>query len=209
MTAANRSSHAATRPGARTADWRVGVPKASRGLTLIELMVALTVFAILGTLTYRGTNEMFTSNQHIERELERWREINRAFQIIESELFQVVAPQATPAAASLPPMSLRDAAGSQELRFLSLAGGGPERIGFVFQQQRIDWTRQAMGVAAPVERDTLIEDVADVRWLFLSKSGWVETWPVDDDANEALPSAVGLELTLPEVGTVSRIYALR
>lgn len=183
---------------------------ACRGLTLIELMVALTVFAILGTLTYRGTNAMFASNEHIERELERWREINRAFQIIENELFQVASPQGGDTSDSASPMRLQAAQGVRDLRFLSLAGGGgPEWIGFTFQQQRIDWTRTPMGGAARSERDTLLEDVAGVRWRFLAESGWTEAWPPEDDSTQALPRAIGLELTLPQIGTVNRIYALR
>lgn len=206
---ANNSQSAATGGSPSTARRRRSL-RTSHGLTLVELMVALAVFAILGTLTYRGTNAMFASAQHIEQELERWRALNRAFQIIESELFQVVAPQTKEAVASTPPMSLLVGTGSQELRFLSLAGGAPERIGFVFERQRIDWTRQTMAADTPNERDTLIDNVTGLRWLFLSKSGWVEAWPIDGEpGDEAVPAAIGLELTLPQIGTVNRIYALR
>lgn len=210
MTMSANSRQSAATDGSRSAARRHHSRRACRGLTLVELMVALAVFAVLGTLTYRGTNAMFASAQHIEQELERWREINRAFQIIESELFQVVAPQTKGKDASTPPMSLHVGTGSQELRFLSLAGGAPERIGFVFDRQRIDWTRQTMTADTPKERDTLIDNITGLRWLFLSKSGWVEAWPIDGEpGDEALPAAIGLELTLPQIGTVNRIYALR
>jgi len=185
-------------------------PRGVRGLTLIELMVALTVFAVLGTLTYRGTSEMFSSSQHIEQELSRWRAINRSFQVMESELFQIAAPQRTAASDTSPPLALTHSPGARALHFLSLAGGGgPERVGFVFHGQRIDWTRQALSGNVPLERDLLIDEVDDVRWLFLSKSGWVESWPNDVAPDEDLPAAIGLELVLPQIGKVSRIYALR
>ncbi|HRP98513.1 MAG TPA: prepilin-type N-terminal cleavage/methylation domain-containing protein, partial [Rhodocyclaceae bacterium] len=69
-------------------------PLRCRGLTLVELVVALAVFAILGTLTWRGTAQLVDGGAAVDRELERWREIGRALHIIESELLQVVAPAA-------------------------------------------------------------------------------------------------------------------
>ncbi len=193
----------------REAIWHNG-PRGVRGLTLIELMVALTVFAVLGTLTYRGTNQMFSSSQHIEQELVRWRAINRSFQIIESELFQIAAPQRTEAGDRPPPMSLIQTTDTRELHFLSLAGGGgPERAGFVFHRQQIDWTRQTLSGTEAPERDVLIDEVDDARWLFLVNGGWVDTWPNEAAPDEDLPAAIGLELVLPQIGTVSRIYALR
>ncbi|MBN8284156.1 PDZ domain-containing protein [Zoogloea sp.] len=47
---------------------------AQRGLTLIELMVALAIFAVLGVLSYRGLAEVATSRTHLEAGFERWQE---------------------------------------------------------------------------------------------------------------------------------------
>ena len=63
-----------------------------RGLTLIELMVALAIFAILGVLSYRALAEVATSNSRLEENFERWRTISRTLQRIDTDLIQVVAP---------------------------------------------------------------------------------------------------------------------
>ena len=48
-----------------------------RGLTLIELMVALAIFAVLGVLSYRALAEAAHSSTRISESFERWRIIGR------------------------------------------------------------------------------------------------------------------------------------
>lgn len=180
------------------------------GLTLIELMVALAVFAVLGTLTYRGANEMFASNQHITAELERWRELVRAFQIVDSELLQIVAVQSanTPTTDTTPAIHVTSQPPS--LSFVSLAGGRhPERVTFRLNQDRLEWERSPVEKAGEAERDTLIAGVEAARWRFLSDSGWSESWPNANATRNTIPAAIGLELDVTGIGQVNRIYALR
>ena len=60
-----------------------------RGLTLIELMVALAIFAVLGVLSYRALAEVSTSRTRLEEGFERWRSIGRAMQRIDADLLQL------------------------------------------------------------------------------------------------------------------------
>ena len=179
------------------------------GLTLIELMVALAVFAVLGTLTYRGADALLTGNRHISAELERWRELVRAMQIVESELLQIthVPTQGDPAKGGA---SVEWRSDPATLSFLSLAGGHqPERIVFRFEQGRLDWERHALQAGAHGERDTLLSNIDEVRWLFLADNTWHAHWPVSDATITQIPAAIGVELALPGIGRVNRIYALR
>ena len=45
-------------------------PRRQRGLTLIELMVALAIFAVLGVLSYRALAEVGTSRICLEENFE-------------------------------------------------------------------------------------------------------------------------------------------
>ena len=75
-----------------------------RGLTLIELMVALAVFAVLGLLSYRALAQIGDHRQRIGAELARCREIGRGMLRVETDLLQLAAPAA--AAGSTPPPPL-------------------------------------------------------------------------------------------------------
>ena len=185
------------------------------GLTLIELLVALAVFAVLGTLTYRGTSQLVGSGHGIEQELERWRDINRAMHIIETELLQVVAPYIPYNGQRLPAMqgtTVRGGkSGGSELSFLSLANPEVvERVSFRHVDGRLEWLRRPdLQASENTERDILLDNVSGVRWRFLSKRNWVERWQVSTGSMRPLPDAVELELALPDAGVLRRVYALR
>lgn len=68
--------------------------RTQHGLTLIELMVALAVFAVLGLLAWRGLERIVDGSQRVEAELARWQQIGRALTRIESDLLQLVVPSA-------------------------------------------------------------------------------------------------------------------
>ena len=202
-----------TRPGAR-----------QRGLTLIELMVALAIFAILGVLSYRALSEVVTSRARLDENFERWRAIGRCMQRLDTDLIQVVAPVAGSAdanglgaptaslALASPAMILGRAAsgGGPELQFLRLdETRGVRRVGYRLSEGRLDWLRwsgrEAFGEPAV---EPLLDKVRDLRWRFLLNNNRLDAWP-PGDSRSALPDAVILELDLPDVGIITRIIALR
>lgn len=187
---------------------RMPSPRRLHGLTLVELVVALAVFAILGTLTWRGTAQLVDGGAAVDRELARWREIGRALHLIESELMQVVAPAA--AAGAAPPLRWTESGGHRELELLGLAGGGiPERIAFRHIGERIEWRRRPDAHDdAATETDVLLDGVAALSLRFLADGRWSEQWPRPGTA-AALPRAVELRLALTDHGEITRIHALR
>ncbi|MDD3675909.1 MAG: type II secretion system protein GspJ [Thauera propionica] len=184
--------------------------RAQCGLTLIEVVVALSVFAILGVLTWRATDHLVDARQHIGAELERWRTISRAAYRIGTELQQI-----TPA-----PDALRLSRGQGEnadgeatrLSFTALAGPDhlPTRSAFVLVDQRLEWWLWEEDRLAPApERITLLAPIDAVRWRFLHDGSWVDAWPPEQSRASALPAAISLELELPDAGTLLRVFALR
>lgn len=194
--------------------------KGAGGLTLIEVMVALAVFAVLGTLTYRGTAQLILARTQIEHELERWREIDRALQIVETELMQIVAPAITPGSTRTPSLQVQQSALSSELQILSLSqAAGVERVSFEFRDDSLAWVRrpEAQAAATP-ERDILLARVDAVRWRFLTPAGWNDRWPAPGGTTSpgtttgsanSLPAAIEIVLDLPDIGRITRLHALR
>lgn len=181
----------------------------SRGMTLIELLVALAVFAVLGTLTWRGTTQMIDSRQILEHELQRWRELGRALHVIENELLQAVGTGVEPARRPAAMVHSTAESGSR-LSFLALTGGALEQVTFSHAGDRLEWLRRPAGAPeSALESDPLVERVRTVRWQFLDTSGWSTTWPSGNERAKELPRAVRIDLDLADLGTVSRTYALR
>ena len=193
-------------------------PSPQRGLTLIELMVALAIFAVLGVLSYRGLAEVATSRTHLEAGFERWRAIGRSMQRIDTDLQQVVSPAASATslpsegtALAAPGMILgRTASGGPELQFLRLDDArGVRRVGFRLVDGRLEWLRwsgrEALGQPSVAP---LLDGVRGMRWRFLLDNVRTDAWP-PADRRSLLPDAIILELDLADVGTLTRLIALR
>lgn len=186
-----------------------------RGLTLIELMVALAIFAVLGVLSYRALAEVSTSRTRLEEGFERWRSIGRAMQRIDADLLQLVAPATsssptTSAQASPPLLLTRAAGGGAELQLLRLdEARGVRRVGYRLVDGRLDWLRwSGRDAFGEPTVEPLLGNVRNVRWRFLTGGNRVDAWP-PGDRRGTLPDAVILELELPDHGTLTRFIALR
>lgn len=189
------------------------------GLTLIELLVALTVFALLGTLTWRASAQLGDGAAGVAAELARWREIGRAMQRIETELLQVAAPARAPAGNAPPALELVRAADgrSAELRFtvLDAEAGGARRAGFRFADNRLEWLRWPdRSMHQPPTRVRLLDGIGALRWRVVDTDAGgnavtAPDWPPAGRGADSLPRAVELELELPDAGTLVRFFALR
>ncbi len=60
------------------------------GFTLIEVMVALTIFALLSAVAYRGLGAVLNASTRVEQETRKWSEIALAFVNIQQSLSVVV-----------------------------------------------------------------------------------------------------------------------
>ena len=189
----------------------------TRGLTLIEVLVALTIFALLGVLTWRATDHLSTARQQIGAELERWRMISLAVHRIGTELQQIMpsddALTFDPAAVAKAGMQTsRDGAAAGSVSYLTPVGrkGRPARSGFVQVDRRLEWWLwDDLAATTTPEKITLLEDVDAVRWRFLAGERWIDAWPTASGTPSALPAAIALELELPDAGTLVRVFALR
>jgi general secretion pathway protein J len=191
------------------------------GLTLIELMVALTIFAILGVLSYRALAEISTSRARLEENFMRWRAIGRTMQRIDTDLLQAVSPaeqrglpptETPTTSTATPAMILGRAAsgGGPEFQFLRLDDTrGVRRVGFRLVDGSLEWLRWSSrdAVGQPTV-EPLLDKVRDVRWRFLQKNIRLDAWPPGDRRN-ALPDAVIVEIDLPDTGTITRMVSLR
>jgi general secretion pathway protein J len=111
------------------------------GLTLIELLVALIIFAILGVMAYRAVSAAADNRERIAAEFGRWHDIANFFQVTEIDLTQFVrrplSVQLTPTASLT--LSRANDGTTREISFLKLDGGAGavRRRGYRFDGGRI------------------------------------------------------------------------
>lgn len=205
---ARRSFLAGRRLGAE----RLFGPAGQRGLTLIELMVALSIFAVLGLLAYRALAAATLGEARLAAGTQRWQALARSLRVIDGELLEAVTASGS-AAAGTPAMQLLPAGpdGPGEFRFLRLdPTRGVRRVGFRLREQRLEWLRweDRDSTGAPAVTP-LLEAVQGLRWRFIQNGTRLDLWPAGNLQNNRLPAAVVVEIELPDLGRFERVFALR
>lgn len=189
--------------------------RAAHGLTLIELMVAIAIFAVLGVITYRAVASMADTRTRMDAEYARWRAIARTVQMMEADLMQL-APR--PRSGSAPAVSAVEAvnAGSfTQLRLTRIDGanGSLQRRGYRAENGVLWLSRYPnLNDSAKPREDQLLDHVTSLKWRFMTVDGQeVENWPPTHNPSmtDVLPVAVRMELETTDAGTLTRLFPVR
>ena len=208
------------------------------GFTLLELVVALAVFAVLATLAYGGLRQVLQARERLEAVDRELAAVQQAFAALERDLLQAAdRPVRDALGDELPAFVGRGEPGEGPVLELTRAGrpnpvglrrSHLERVAYALQGGRLErWSWEALDRApgALPYREVLLEGVRSLRLRFLGPSGsgpagdgWQPDWPPPslpasraggEGGAPALPRAVELELELEGWGALRRLLAVR
>ncbi|RTL50111.1 MAG: prepilin-type N-terminal cleavage/methylation domain-containing protein [Rhodocyclaceae bacterium] len=179
------------------------------GLTLIELLVALAIFAVLGVMGYRAVAVATTSRERVSAEFQRWQDASRFLQAVENDLTQFVPRADWRGPAVGDALSLVVRPGQLEWSFLKLDGasGSVRRRGYRLDAGHLSQLRWpgTDNLALPTAY-LMLDQVTALRCVVVDTANRRHgRWP---DAG-AIAAAVDLELELDNVGTLRRLIPLR
>jgi general secretion pathway protein J len=194
-----------------------------RGFTLLELLVAMAIFAILGTLALSGYTELQQQSEYAEQRLERTREVQRAIQTIAQDLGQIEPrPVREPLGETVLPAVLATESIEYGMQFTragwsntaGLARPTLQRVGYRLDGEglwRDHWPVLDRTLAMEPVRVKLLTQVRTVRFRFMNASReWVDRWPANDGTgltgSERLrPAAIEVTLELEDWGVIRRV----
>ena len=181
--------------------------------TLVELLVALAIFALIAGFAYRGLQSMLDGRQAIEKETRKWRDIALFVGRIERDLSAVIALP-DPSGGTRAPVT-------QAVPALGVSGVALIRSGSVLQEnvlaapQRIAWRLNGNTIerlawssvdAAPREEPTVVPILAAVSGLefrFLDTNGeWRRNW---NGSPTRVPAAIEVTLKLASGESIVRL----
>ncbi|HBC57154.1 MAG TPA: type II secretion system protein GspJ [Gammaproteobacteria bacterium] len=194
--------------------------KDNAAFTLIELMVAMAVFAVLSVIAYGGLNNIIKTSEVVEAQAERLKELQIFMAVVQKDMQNIV------------PRTVRDELGDVEAE-VKMPGGGARTIDFtrggqrnLLKLPRSDMQRvgyelrenQLLRVSymqldrapgtEPLEQ-VLLEDVQDWQIRLLDdKNNWHSVWPPLNQTGTTtslMPQAIELELTLKDWGDIRRL----
>ena len=188
------------------------------GFTLVELLVALAIFAILSGFAYRSLGVMLEGRDRLQAESRKWRDIAVFVGRLERDLRAVADRQATaPSGSPLAPVSSSVAIGAAQSNGLALTRLGsalqenalaaPQRIAYLLRDARVERYTWASVDAGPRDEPIAIAVLNGVQTLdfrFLSKNEWRPTWGLPG-ATERIPAAVEMTLTLQSGERIVRL----
>jgi len=191
-----------------------------RGFTLVEVLVALVILAVVALLAYRATAAMTDGEARLAAESERWRTLDRFFARFEGDLREAV-PRPSRRSAGSEPAWLAQPGDSDGNSALAFTRAGPEfvvepgiagqRIGYRQRGGNVElvyWPALDNPDDAPVAAYALVGGVRHFRVRVQGAgNGWLTAWPVTGDS--PLPRAVDVVLELDDGTTVERVIALR
>ena len=173
------------------------------GMTLIELLVAMSVLAVLSVMGYKAFSALLIAREHLMRASTQWIDLARTFRQIGRDLGGLPLPDAE----HLTPSALR-LDGGPETQRLTLTVFSPSRASgrdtLVYQQRSdgLSWSSLRAGGAS----ERVFGADYRVRWRILLDDGrWVMQWP---DTGGGMPRALEMHVEQASLGAVTRLWSL-
>lgn len=182
----------------------------SSGLTLVELLIAVALLAIVTPLAYRGLNSVTRTSEHMQSEIERWQNLDLSFERLRSDVSQVLGRSIRSQSGSEVPAWLGSAT---RIEFTRASGRGhpPVRVAYALIGDQLKLTvwpvlDRPIGVKeSEGEEYVLIDNVATLSFGHLDTNGaWQPSW-VDV---VRLPAALRAEIKTRDGVTFHRVFAV-
>jgi general secretion pathway protein J len=193
--------------------------RSRRGFTLLEVLVALAILALVATLAYRATAALSEGEVQLSNEAQRWRALDGLFARIEADARAAIArPVRVGAQREAAWTAGVDARGNAQFAFTRAGaefapepGMGGQRIGYRLAGDTVEvlyWPQLDRSAAATPVAYALASGVASLRAGYLATGGrWIAQWPAFGEPD--IPRALRVELVLADGSTVERWIALQ
>ncbi len=198
-----------------------------RGFTLIELIVAIAVLAVMGGAAYAGWFNVTRIGNSIEKSVAQYDALERTFYWLQEDFEQIVRRDVVDELGG----KRKSLEVSQAGEFLiQVTRGGwtnpamlqmpprsdLQRVAYVLDDQshllRRYWYHVDRFDSSEFQERRLLENVSGLTFRFLNLTGaWHTTWPPEDNVDDNfddLPAAVEATVEVDGVGSISRLFIL-
>lgn len=192
----------------------------ARGFTLIEVMVAMTIFAVLSAMAYLGLRTVADAREQLEAQAERLKVVQQAFIVVERDFQQAAARPIRDSFGDPRPAMLSDDLADLEFTRsgrtnpLGLLRSELERVAYRIDEEaltRLSWGVLDQQVEPPRTDTSLLQEVTAIEFRYMDEDGeWQEVWPPAGQPRGTgrLPLAVELTVELTDLGPVVRVFRL-
>lgn len=196
------------------------------GFTLIEIVIALAVFAVVGTMAFTGLNAILKQQSDLQERSDQIKNLQLALKYLERDISQII------------PRAIRDQYGDPQPAFSAdensimsftysgwrnpagLSRSHLQRVAYEVDTNedtskqeliRHSWNRLDGAIIEDARSIPILEDIRELEWKFLNQGAvWESRWPpLNTDPNSApMPRAVSVSFNVEPWGKITRIIAL-
>ncbi|MBF0470004.1 MAG: type II secretion system minor pseudopilin GspJ [Gammaproteobacteria bacterium] len=195
-----------------------------QGFTLMELLIALAMFALLSAMAFGGLNSMLKTEQQLESHSQQFKQLQRALYILGEDLNQLAGRAIRDQYGDRQPPLQSQEVGQLLLEFTRAGWANParqprstlQRVGYGVEEgvlSRYSWRVLDRGYASEPDKAELLHEVEEIRFRFLDQEGaWLEGWPPIEQSTTGegsrstpLPRAVEVTVTVARYGELRRL----
>jgi general secretion pathway protein J len=189
-----------------------------QGFTLLELLTALAIFALIATLAYRGLNTLLTIRQQTDEHAQKLAQLQTAFTQLGRDIEQYRERQIRDHYGDIQP-ALQGT--DTDLEFTHTGWNNPaqqqrstlQRVAYHLKDKtlwRTYWRVLDRAQDSPPLTTALLDPIETLYWRYLDNTlQWQDKWPPSSPSTTPhLPtlSAIEITLTLPGWGQLRRLY---
>ncbi len=189
------------------------------GFTLLEVLVALAIFAVASMIAYRGLDAVTSTKSALDQEIRFWRELGLVFDRMENDFLQSVAhPLAGGQDVLMPPVRggsntsgnaffvelARQDGNRSPIQILYYCEHGELTLGIspIRPQERAE---SANAVSDQAQITHMLRSIERCEVAFLNAgNAWLSDWPGEQSL--AKPQAIRIRLAFPGRGQFERVF---
>lgn len=198
--------------------------KHQQGFTLLELLIAVAIFALIGLAGYRLLNSVIRSYEVTRDRTTYFSALQKAVSLIEQDMKHLTQRSIRDELGDPLPAFAASYRGGLPLEFTRSAGWSLPEEGLISVKQRIGYRLQGEKLERLVwpvldraqdsepQVQVLLQDVTGFSVRLLSETGgWQGFWPVESQEGQIdfrqLPVGIDIRFSLKGQGEIQRIFA--
>lgn len=199
-----------------------------RGFTLLELLIASIIFAIMAVMAYGGLDNVIDNSKASEQALDRLKQLQQSVSVLNRDFSQIMQRPIRDEYGNPQPYI---SAGINIDNLIEFTRGGRvnpagllrstlQRVAYRFDEDklvRLQWPHLDRSQEMEARETVLIDNLENVTIRFLDANAeWQEEWPplnatssaTPGVATVAAPLAIEIVLQLNDWGDIRRLYAM-
>ncbi len=197
-------------------------PSRIAGFTLLELLIALSIFGFISAMAFSGLSSVSNTRQAVEERADRLAELQKAFLFISQDIEQMVIRPARDGYGDTEPPVRGGGFGTYLLEFTRTGWRNPlghtrsllQRVAYGIKDDqliRYSWFMVDRAQDSQVVESVLVSSVRGLEVRFFGSGEAQSQWPPAPQQGQpapVMPKAVEITLELTDMGKIIRLLAV-